>query len=177
MYFAFEEAPAQIVRNMRSVGLTLQNHVDAGLLQVISARPTLYGFEMHLARMNRDLLAFAPSMVVVDPLTAFRGPPDEVHGVLLRLLDLLKSRGITAVFTSLADANDRSDTVDRGLSSLMDAWLSLRDVEADGERNRVLYLLKVRGMAHSNQVRTFRITDHGVNLAEIAAASGGSSHE
>lgn len=173
LYFAFEEGPAQITRNMRSVGLALQNHVDAGLLQVIAARPTLYGFEMHLARMNRDLIEFEPHTVIIDPLTAFRGPPDEVHSVLLRLLDLLKTRGITAMFTSLADVDDRSDTIDRGLSSLMDAWLSLRDVEADGERNRVMYLLKVRGMAHSMQVREYRITSTGVALIDPYTGPGG----
>ena len=170
LYYAFEESPAQIVRNMRSVGLDLQAHLDAGLLRLEAARPSLYGFEMHLARVNRDLELFDPVVVAIDPLSAFRGPPTEVHAVLLRLLDLLKSRQITTLFTSLSEVDERSDALDAGLSSLMDTWISLRNVESDGERNRILYLLKARGMSHSNQLREFRMSKAGISV--IAAYIG-----
>jgi circadian clock protein KaiC len=170
LYYAFEEGPAQIVRNMRSVGLDLQAHLGAGTLRLEAARPSLYGFEMHLARVNRDLELFDPEVVAIDPLSAFRGPPSEVHAVLLRLLDLLKSRGITTLFTSLSEVDERSDAIDAGLSSLMDTWISLRNVESDGERNRILYLLKARGMSHSNQLREFRMSESGISV--IAAYIG-----
>jgi circadian clock protein KaiC len=173
LYYTIEEGPAQIVRNMRSVGLDIQGHIDAGLLQVEAARPTLYGFEMHLARVNRDLELFNPTIVAIDPLSAFRGPPMEVHSVLLRMLDLLKSRQITTLFTSLSEVDERSDVIDAGLSSLMDVWISLRNVESDGERNRILYLLKARGMSHSNQLREFRMSKDGISVIDAYIGAAG----
>ncbi len=162
--FVFEESAQEICRNARSVGLDLQQWIDAGLLRYEAARPSLYGLEMHLARMHRDLDRFGPDVVVVDPISAFRGPSVEVHAVLLRMMDLLKGRGVTALFTSLRNDGALTEGSDQGLSSLMDAWIKLDDVEANGERNRVLYLIKARGMSHSNQVREYRITDNGVEL-------------
>ncbi len=162
--FVFEESAQEICRNARSVGLDLQGWIGSGLLRYEAARPSLYGLEMHLARMHRDLDRFKPDVVVIDPISAFRGPPAEVHAVLLRMMDLLKGRGITAVFTSLRNDGALTEGSDQGLSSLMDAWIKLDDVEANGERNRVLYLIKARGMSHSNQVREYRITDGGVEL-------------
>jgi circadian clock protein KaiC len=166
LYLLFEESAAQVRRNARSVGLDLERHVDAGLLRFEAARPSLYGLEMHLARMHRDLEQFDPAAVVIDPLSAFRGPSSEVHAVLLRTVDLLKSRGITALFTNLRNDGSLADGTDLGLSSLMDTWIRLMDVEADGERNRTLYVIKARGMSHSNQVREYRITNAGIHLAE-----------
>lgn len=166
IYFAFEESPGQIVRNMLSVGLDLQPHVDAGLLRFLSARPSLFGLEMHLARMNRDIQAFAPRVVVVDPISAFRGPEAEIHATLLRLVDICKTRGVTTMFTSLSSVGDNMSETDRGISSLMDSWISLMDVDANGERNRVLYVLKSRGMNHSKQLREYRLTGHGIELIE-----------
>ena len=166
LYFAFEESPAQIMRNMRSAGIELQKHVDGGLLAFEAARPSLFGLEMHLARMNRDIEAFAPSAVIVDPISAFRGVQSEIHATLLRLADICKARGITAMFTSLSLATDHVTESDRGVSSLMDTWISLTDIEASGERNRVLYVLKSRGMKHSNQMREYLLTDHGIELIE-----------
>jgi len=173
LYFAFEEGPAQIARNMRSVGLDLQRHMDSGLLRLESSRPSRYGFEMHLARMNRDLSAFDPAVVVVDPLSAFRGADWEVHSVMLRLLDLLRSRGITALFTSLGEVDEGAATMDAGLSSMMDTWISLRNVASNGERNRVLYVLKSRGMSHSNQLREFRISETGISLIDAYVGPDG----
>ncbi len=166
LYFAFEESPAQIVRNMRSAGIDLQRHVDAGLLCFEAARPSLFGLEMHLARMNRDIEEFAPSAVIIDPISAFRGVQSEIHATLLRLVDICKGRGITAVLTSLSLVADHVTESDRSVSSLMDSWISLTDVEANGERNRVLYVLKSRGMKHSNQMREYLLTDHGIQLIE-----------
>ena len=166
LYFAFEESPEQIVRNMRSAGIDLGQHVKSGLLRFEAARPSLYGLEMHLARMNRDIEDFDPAAIVVDPISAFRGLHFEIQATLLRLADICKTRGATALFTSLSLAADHASEADRGVSSLMDTWISLTDVEASGERNRVLYVLKSRGMHHSNQVREYRLTDHGIELIE-----------
>jgi circadian clock protein KaiC len=164
LYFAFEESPEQIIRNMTSAGIDLQRYRDSGLLKFEAARPSLFGLEMHLARMNRDVEEFAPSAVIVDPISAFRGVQSEIHATLLRLADICKSRGITGIFTSLSLATDHVTETDRGVSSLMDTWISLTDVESSGERNRVLYVLKSRGMKHSNQMREYMLTDHGIHL-------------
>src|SRR6478752_3396679 len=166
LYFAFEESPGQIVRNVLSVGLDLQKHLDSGLLRFEAARPTLYGFEMHLARMNRDLEQFKPATIVVDPISAFRGPSTEIHATLVRLADICKTRGITVVFTSLSAVDEQMSESERSVSSLMDTWISLRDIEADGERNRILYLLKSRGMSHSKQIREYELSDDGIHLTE-----------
>ncbi len=166
LFFVFEESAQEICRNAVSVGLDLLRWVAAGSLRFEAARPSLYGLEMHLARMHRDLDRFQPDVVVVDPISAFRGPDTEVHATLLRMMDLLKSRGITGLFTSLRNDGALQEGGDQGLSSLMDAWIKLQDVEANGERNRTLYLIKARGMSHSNQVREYRITDAGVELIE-----------
>jgi circadian clock protein KaiC len=119
---------------------------------------------MHLARMNRDIEKFKPATIVVDPISAFRGPAMEIHATLVRLADICKTRGITAVFTSLSAIDDLMNESERSVSSLMDTWISLRDVEADGERNRTLYLLKSRGMSHSKQIREYEIKDDGIHL-------------
>ena len=166
LFFAFEESPDQIVRNMASVGLKLDAHVASGLLAFQAARPSLYGFEMHLARMNRDIEEFAPQVIVVDPISAFRGPSFEIHATLVRLADICKSKGITALFTSLSSSGEQMTESERSVSSLMDTWISLKDVEANGERNRVLYLLKSRGMNHSKQLREYQLTDQGIHMID-----------
>lgn len=171
--FVFEESAQTICRNARSIGLDLPTWVETGLLRIEAARPSLYGLEMHLARMHRDIEQFKPSVVVVDPISALRGPNADVHATLLRMMDLLKSRGITALFTSLRVDRTMAEGADLGLSSLMDVWIRLEDVEADGERNRVLYLIKARGLSHSNQVREYRITDHGIDMIEPYVGPGG----
>jgi circadian clock protein KaiC len=166
LYFAFEESPDQIVRNMGSVGMDLGRHVKAGLLRFEAARPSLFGFEMHLARMYRDIETFEPDVIVVDPISAFRGPSFEIHATLVRLADICKARGVTAMFSSLSSADDHMSESERSVSSLMDTWLSLSDIEANGERNRVLYLLKSRGMSHSKQLREYMLSDHGITLID-----------
>lgn len=164
LLFSFEESQSQLVRNLQSVGLDLKPYIDSGLLRVESARPSLYGLEVHLARMYREILRFKPHAVVIDPISAFRGPESEVHATLLRLVDLLKEHNITAIFTSLSEAKARAQGLDREVSSLMDVWISLGTVEADGEHNRLLYVLKARGMGHSNQVREYHIDHEGISL-------------
>lgn len=164
LLFSFEESESQLVRNLESVGLNLKTYIDSGLLRVESARPSLYGLEVHLARMYREIMAFKPHAVVIDPISAFRGPESEVHATLLRLVDLLKEHNITAIFFSLSEAKARAQGLDREVSSLMDVWISLGMVEADGEHNRLLYVLKARGMGHSNQVREYHIDSNGITL-------------
>jgi circadian clock protein KaiC len=166
LFFVFEESAAQIVRNARSVGLDLARHLDSGLLRFEAARPSLYGLEMHLARMHRDLDLFRPEIVVIDPISAFNGPEAEVQSVLLRMVDLLKGRGITAVMTSLLRQDYASSQQDLGLSSLMDSWIRLFNEEANGEMNRTLYVIKSRGMSHSNQVREYVMSEGGIGLIE-----------
>jgi circadian clock protein KaiC len=166
MFFVFEEGAEEICRNVLSVGIDLRRWVDAGLLRFEAARPSLYGLEMHLARMHRDVQEFRPSVVVIDPISAFRGPVAEVHATLLRMVDLLKSAGITGLFTSLRTTGSLNDGTDQALSSLMDSWIKLMDIEANGERNRVLYVIKSRGTSHSNQVREYRMTDAGIELID-----------
>ena len=173
IYFAFEESPAQIVRNMRSIGLNLQPRIDAGLLRFEAARPSLFGLEMHLARMYREIEEFKPAAVILDPISALRGEAGDVHSVLLRVIDLLKSRGITAYLTSLLNMQGQLYSEDAGMSSLMDTWLSLVQLESNGERNRGLYVLKSRGMSHSNQIREYQITSTGVNLIDAYLGRAG----
>ena len=166
LFFVFEESAAQIIRNARSVGLDLARHVESGLLRFEAARPSLYGLEMHLARMHRDLDLFKPSLVVIDPISAFSGPEAEVQSVLLRMVDLLKGRGITALLTSLLHQDYVSSQQNLGLSSLMDSWVRLFNEEANGEMNRTLYVIKSRGMSHSNQVREYVMSGSGIGLIE-----------
>src|SRR3954452_1944271 len=175
LYFAMEESPGQILRNMKSIGLDLQQWVDRGLLELHASRPTLYGLEMHLVTLFRYVQEFAPSVVIVDPLSnlATVGSTTEVMVTLLRLVDFLKSRGVTAMFSSLTASGDEENETHLGVSSLMDTWLSLRNLESNGERNRGLYVLKSRGMRHSNQIREFLLTDQGVELADVYLGTEG----
>ncbi|QNM82693.1 circadian clock protein KaiC [Sphingomonas sabuli] len=167
LYFSFEESAEQTVRNMRSIGMDLQPHIDSGLLRCIAVRPTSFSLEMHLAMMLREVQLFKPSLVVLDPISAFMdtGEDLEVQSMLLRMIDYLKTQGVSGVFTHLAHVQGQAQT-DAGLSSLMDAWILLLNREDNGEFNRQLYLLKARGIAHSNQVREFIMSKTGIRLAE-----------
>jgi circadian clock protein KaiC len=175
LYFAMEESPGQILRNMRSIGLDLDQWVEGGLLRFHASRPTLFGLEMHLATVFRWVQEFDPSVVVIDPLSnlATIGSMTEVMVTLLRLVDFLKSRGVTAMFSSLTASGDEENETHLGVSSLMDTWLSLRNLESNGERNRGLYVLKSRGMRHSNQIREFLLTDQGVELVDVYLGAEG----
>jgi circadian clock protein KaiC len=174
IYFAFEESRSQVVRNMRSIGVDLQPAVDSGCLLFLAARPTLYGLERHLVSMHKTIRDFRPRAVVVDPITNFLavGDDEEVKKMLMRLIDFLKANRITAVFTSLIHGQEVEQT-DVGVSSLMDTWLQLRETELSGERNRTLYVIKSRGMAHSNQVREVLLTPEGIRLVEVYLGAEG----
>lgn len=174
LYFAFEESQAQIIRNMRSIGVDLAPWVERGLLQFHSARPSLCGLETHLAMILAAVVEFAPRVLVLDPLSDFLtvGSHGEVKGMLTRLIDFLKMKEITALFTSLTLAEHATEQSEAGISSLIDCWLLVRNLEQNGERNRALYLLKSRGMAHSTQVREFLLTDKGVDLVDVCVSAG-----
>ena len=169
LYMAFEESQGQFARNMRSIGFEMEPWVERGLLRFEASRPTLYGLEMHLATMHKQIVEYEPRVVIIDPLTNFTsvGTENEARSMLMRLIDMLKSKQITALFTSLTGGGDFLEQSEVGVSSLMDTWLLLRDVELGGERNRVMYILKSRGMAHSNQLREFLLTDHGIELEDV----------
>ena len=173
MSFVFEESGEQICRNARSIGVDLKRHVQSGLLRFEAARPSLFGLETHLARMHRDIERFQPSVVVLDPISALRGPSSEVESTLLHMVDLLRGRGITGVFTSLRTDGTFEDADDLGLSSLMDGWVKLVSVEANGERTRTLYVIKARGMSHSNQVREFQMSSSGITLIDAYVGPAG----
>lgn len=175
LWFAFEESASQICRNMRSIGLELEAAVASGFLRFHAERPTMSGLEFHLVTIHRLVREFAPRVVIVDPVSNFTslGSEAEISAMLVRLIDFFKTQGITAVFTSLNSGGHYQESTQVGVSSLMDAWLLLRDLENGAERNRVMHLLKSRGMAHSNQVREFLLTDRGVELRDVYLGPSG----
>jgi len=173
LYFAFEESPSQILRNMRSVGLDLEQWIDRGLLRIEASRPTSTGLEGHLARMHRDISVFKPVIVIVDPITNLVSVGDStaVKSMLTRLIDFLKMKNISAMFTNLTVKGMVEET-SIGISSLMDTWILLREMEilvrdvsaSAPERQRAIHLLKSRGMAHSRKMEPFEITDNGIHM-------------
>lgn len=173
--FQFEESTSQMVRNLRSIGIDLARWIDAGLLKIVASRPTLYGLEAHLVVIQQEIEAHDPTVVVLDPITNFLavGTASESRGMLTRLVDYLKLRGVTALYTSLIQAGQPDESSETGISSLMDSWLLVREIESSGERNRILFVLKSRGMAHSNQIREFRLTASGIDLVDPYVGTGG----
>jgi circadian clock protein KaiC len=175
LFFCFEESPNQLMRNMLSVGIKLETWVQKGLLQFQATRPTFYGLEMHLAVTHKVVNEFKPQVVILDPINTFIiGEKEfEVKTMLMRIVDFLKANQITALFTSLTLGESALESSDVGISSLIDTWLLLRDIELNGERNRGMYVLKSRGMANSNQIREFILTNHGVELREVYVGANG----
>jgi circadian clock protein KaiC len=175
IFFAFEESQDQIIRNMLSIGIDLERFVRKGLLRFHNARPSAWGLEIHLALIHKTITEFNPTVVVVDPITNFLGVGDsiETKSMLTRLIDFLKMRQITGMFTSLTSAESAIEDSEVEVSSLMDAWLLVKTIEANGERNRGLYILKARGIAHSNQVREFLLTSHGIELIDAYVGAEG----
>ena len=169
VYFAFEESQNQIVRNMRTIGIDLERAVRSGMLVFHNSRPTFYGLEMHLAVMHRVISEVQPRAVVLDPISNLEqvGTIEEVKATLMRLVDFLKTQQITALFTTLTSGGSALEVTSSGVSSLMDAWILLKSLETNGERNRGLYVLKARGIPHSNQIREFLITQQGVDLIDV----------
>ena len=175
LYFCFEESPSQLMRNMLSIGINLEPWVKKGLLQFQATRPTFYGLEMHLARTHKLVNEFKPHTVILDPINTFdiNDKGMEVKTMLMRLVDFLKLNQITALFTNLTSNGSELEQTEVGISSLIDTWILLRDIELSGERNRGMYILKSRGMAHSNQIREFTFTNHGVELSKVYIGPSG----
>ena len=175
LFFSFEESPNQIIRNMHSIGLRLEPLVKRDLLRFHAARPSLYGLEMHLATMFKEIAAFQPHVVIIDPITSLMdaGTDSECKGMVTRLIDYLKAGQVTSLFTSLTQGGRALAQSESAMSSLMDAWILLQDFEGNGERNRVLYVLKARGMKHSNQIREFLISDRGIDVVDAYIGPSG----
>ena len=170
LLFCYEESASQVIRNMRSVGIDLAPWIESGRLQILATRPTLQGLEQHLVEMHKAVVDFRPSLVVVDPISnlSVSSMDSALKTTLMRLVDFLKREGITGVFTSLtADAATAVAASELGISSLMDTWLLLANIERNGERTRTMQVLKSRGMPHSNQVREFELTGHGIELVDV----------
>lgn len=163
LYFAMEESPEQIVRNMSSIGMDLGRWRTEGLLTLNASRPTEFGLEAHLVRLHQAVEDVKPSAMVIDPITSMTniGDTAQVKAMLTRMMDYLKMKGVTTVFTSLTGGGSPLEVT---VSSLMDTWIVLRNVEVNGDRQRLLYVLKSRGMAHSSEVRRFYLTDRGVEI-------------
>jgi circadian clock protein KaiC len=168
LYFAFEESPAQVIRNMRSIGLDIGRWVEQGLLTFHAIRSSIYGLEMHLSSFHKLIRQFKPSVVIVDPVSSLMqaGNRKDARAMLTRLIDFLKVQGVTAFLTDLTGGDELPEKTNAEVSSLVDTWLLLRDVELGGERNRAMFILKSRGMAHSNQIREFLLTDRGLELVD-----------
>jgi circadian clock protein KaiC len=175
IYFSFEESPDQIIRNMRSIGIDMQPWVKKGLLLIQAKRPTFAGLETHLAMKHKVISSFKPQVVILDPLNSFviGGNEIGVQSMFLRLLDFLKTSQITGLFTNLTPSSGAPEHSDVSISSLIDTWLVLRAIDSGGERNRGLSILKSRGMAHSNQIREYLLTDHGVELRDVYVGASG----
>lgn len=173
LFVSFEESEQQIARNMQSVGLDLARWIKDGLLRMHPSRPSMYGLETHLAVLHREVKDFNPDVVILDPINAFDSisQPGEAKSMLTRLSDFLKNEGITSVFTSQATLHDEGG--ETGISSLIDTWILLRNLEGSGERNRGLYVLKSRGMAHSNQIREFTLGGTGARLLDVHVGPDG----
>ena len=173
LYFAFEESESQLVRNMRSIGLDLARWSMKRLLRFHATRPSAYGLETHLVSFHKMVNEFQPRVVVVDPITTFLGAGTslDAESMMMRLIDFLKSRRITALFTSLTHAGNAPEGSQVGISSLIDTWLFVRETELGGERHHVLSIIKSRGMAHSNQVRELLLTDHGAEIKDLYTGS------
>ncbi|HEX8549123.1 MAG TPA: circadian clock protein KaiC [Cytophagaceae bacterium] len=170
LFFAFEESTEQLLRNMKQVGIDLQPHIDNGYLMINASRPSIHGLEMHLVTIHKLIKEFKPDAVVIDPISNLIsvGGFNEVRGMLTRLIDYLKVNQITAFFNALTTPTGKSlELTEEGISSLVDTWILVRDVEGIGERNRGIFIIKSRGMNHSNQVREFIITANGIKLLDI----------
>jgi circadian clock protein KaiC len=174
LYFAFEESPSQIVRNMGSIGLDLNRWMKKGLLRFHSARPSLYGLEMHLLTFHKLIEQFDPQVFVIDPISNLTaaGTAAEVKSILTRLIDYLKMKRISTFLTDLTHLQSGLERTSEEISSLIDTWILLRAIERNGERNRGLYVLKSRGMDHSNQIQEFVLTNQGIDLIDIYTGLG-----
>src|SRR6185436_10797545 len=174
LYLAFEESPQQLMRNMRTIGVDLEPHVKKGALRLHSARPSLHGLEMHLVQIHKMVSEFKPAAVVIDPISNFidNSTAIEAQAMLLRLVDFLKAKQVTAVFTHLTGGGNALEATDIGISSLIDTWLLLRDIEVGTARSKGLYVLKSRGMPHAREIREFVVTRRGIELKQVTGKAG-----
>jgi circadian clock protein KaiC len=175
IYFAFEESSDQIVRNMRSIGIDLDRWRVAGNLRFAASRPASLGLEVHLSGMLKLADDFKPDVVVVDPVSSFEqaGGTTDALAMLMRMVDLMKIRGVTALFTSLTNGEQAAERSEVGISSLIDSWLIVRNLEVAGERTRTLSIMKSRGMQHSNQARELLLTDNRIDLVDVVIGPNG----
>lgn len=175
LYFAFEEAPQQIIRNMKSVNIQLQECIDRGTLKIFASRPTAWGLELHLASIHKTISEFDPDVIIIDPVSNLItvGTEKEVRSMLTRLIDHIKTLGITSIFTDLIIGDEPMEKTDVGISSLMDSWILVKNIEIGGERNRGIYILKARGISHSNQIREFLLTSDGIDIIDVYKGSEG----
>ena len=175
LYFSFEESPQQIMRNMGSIGIDLRSPAENGLLHFRSVRASSFGMEIHLSMMVKAMNDINPTVVAIDPISNLSsvGDEKEVKETLTRLIDYMKMKGITSFFTDLTFGGNALEKTQNAISSLMDTWILLKDIELNGERNRGMYVLKSRGMAHSNQIREFLITNDGLQLVDAYIGPGG----
>ncbi|WP_417941164.1 circadian clock protein KaiC [Flavobacterium sp. RS13.1] len=177
IYFAFEESPQQLIRNMKSIGIDLDKHIKKGTLQIHSSRPSLNGLELHLLTLRKLIKEFQPTTIIIDPISNLItvGSREEVRSMLVRLIDMLKANNITVLFTSLNKQTDnlKPYLAEESVSSMVDTWITVRDMEGIGERNRGVFIVKARGMGHSNQVREFIITNEGMELLDVELGSKG----
>jgi circadian clock protein KaiC len=175
LYFSLEESPSQIMRNMRSIGIDMEPWVNKGLLKFLSKRPTFCGLESYLTTMHKEVNGFKPQVVIIDPISSFIVGTNifEAKSMIMRLVDFLKLNQVSTFMTSLTGGGADLEHVAISISSLIDTWLLLRDIEIGGERNRGIYVLKSRGMAHSNQIREFVLTGHGAELLDVSVGPGG----
>jgi circadian clock protein KaiC len=178
LYFSFEESPEQIIRNMNSIGFDLRKWVRNGKLKFHAIRPTIYGLETHLVSIHRLVEEFKPAAAVMDPVTnlAAIGDSSAIKSVMTRVIDYLKNKQITTVFTSLTEGGSPAEQSGAGISSLMDTWILLQNLEVEGARDRIISILKSRGMAHSSRVRQFFLTNEGIKLLEPEKVVKGKSN-
>ena len=172
----FEESPGQLAHNMRSIGNDLDPCIKKGLLNVVSTRPSFYGLEMHLLELHKIIETFKPKAVIIDPITSLMGQGRnlEIQSMLTRMIDLLKSKQITALFTSLVSTSTEGiDNSQIGVSSLIDTWIVVRELEDEArKRTRGIYVVKSRGMSHSNDVQKMILSDKGIHLIPVRAHYG-----
>lgn len=175
IFLTFEESPGQVIRNMKSIGIDLDRWIKKGRLMFYAPRPTVYGLETHLVTIQRQVEEFDPQVVVMDPITnlATIASEKDVRLMLMRFSAFLKNRGATGLFTSLTPGGVNLESTTVSISSLADTWIFLRDIELGGERNRGIYILKSRGMAHSNQIREFILSEKGIDLLDVYLGSSG----
>jgi circadian clock protein KaiC len=173
LYVSFDEGAAQIVRNLRSVGIRLAPHLKSGLLKMYSTRTRGPNVEDQFGDLRARVRAHHPRCVVIDPLSALTTSAHLASAdAPLKFLDFLKGEGITVVNTSLMDGLNASEATATALSTIADTWIHVSYVLQDGERNRALTIVKSRGTGHSNQVRELTLSDEGVTLTDVFVAQG-----